>query len=141
MYISTTNGKGVCSCSCCIGIDCTPTHEGNVEVPSCDDLICYDACEKSYPSKCDSSKPGLIDAFCDEIITTTLTTSSSSTTTFSTSSSTSTITDTTSNTTVTVPTTSSPQSSSTSTTTNAPTISYFYSDIMITSIYITHLDL
>ncbi|CAF0891751.1 unnamed protein product [Rotaria sordida] len=114
MYISTTNGYGLCSCSCCLGIDCTPIDRGTVEISSCDELNCYNACEIKFPFACKSSGPGTISASCEEIFTTAVTTSSSST-----ENTTITVTTTMAptTTTVTVSTTSSPQTSPTSTTT------------------------
>ena len=54
-----------CSCSCCIGFNCTPIAKPDFTIPSCaeDDSLCVIYCKRYYPMDCDNAESETF-AFC-----------------------------------------------------------------------------
>jgi cobalamin biosynthesis Mg chelatase CobN len=115
IYVPKTNAHGLCSCSCCDYTDCDPIYQGVVDVPSCDEFSCINACKATYPFACDSTTTSEVAVTCQEESTTSVivTTSTSPQTSQSTSVTvtTSTSPQTSQSTSVTVTTSTSPQTS------------------------------
>ncbi|CAF1127233.1 unnamed protein product [Adineta ricciae] len=131
MYVPNVDAYGICTCLCCNGAACQPRPVGSVQVESCAELNCYNACTQKYPTACDKSATGEISTPCQDFTTTIISTTVTSTSTPSTTPSTTSTTTTTVSTTSTTP--STPWPTSTTSTTPKTSVTTSTGNITITA--------